>query len=424
MRIVVIGAGIIGITTAWELIQEGHKVTVIDEKPEVALGASFANGGQITISHPQPWAHPKIPKQIIQKWGKIDSPFRWKINSNWQEIKWVYLFLRNCTNHAWKSGIKRNRELAKYSQEILHQTKYKVGDVIDYQIKKKGNLQLLEEQSNKTEIQHFLEEQYLETQNILKYEPALKYAVQKQLCLNAIYTKNDEMGDAYLFTKQMAQYLETKGVKFIFNQKVIKIIHHNNQVKSIKTQKKIIQAEVFILANGIGATQICKNIKQNIPLIPVKGYSITFPVTKKHKIKLKLSLTDHKNKLVITPFKNQLRVAGFAEIGMDQKIDSERVAVMTKRIKQLLPESADYNQGKPWVGFRPMTPDTAPIIDKIEPFNNLWINTGHGPLGWTLAHASAKIIADMINKQTTKINTKYFSYKRSFISGKENYSCE
>lgn len=419
MHILVIGAGVVGVTTAWELHQKGYEVTVIDAADAVAAGASHANGGQIAIADSAPWSHPGLTREFLTTVFK-DAPYKLKLRVDPFQWYWLYRFWRNCRPKAYKKGVSRNWDLAKYSQKCLAETRSAMGNDFDYADRQEGILQLVGAHQNPQDIkktmQGLSDVQWLEGDELAQREPALQHAISTGAVKAAIWGMRDESGDAAKFSKLLADYLITQGVKFRFGLRVteFEINRNKNKVLAVHTAcSDILKADGFVIATGTASRHFAKKLGVSLPILPMKGYSLTVPILD-YDSAPKGSLTDLSHRLVITRLGDEIRAAGFAEIGQDEHIDEKRIASIHQRLVSLFPTAADYSKAKSWVGFRPMTPDGAPIIGRCGNWDNVWLNTGHGTLGWTLSHGTAKLLADSMSGKRPELELKPYLPARQY----------
>lgn len=438
MHILVIGAGIVGITTAWELHQKGHDVTLVEQADSVACGASHANGGQIAVTDSAPWSSPNLSSEILKNLFR-DAPYKLRLKADPFQWLWLYRFWRNCQPAAYQAGAARNWRLADFSQSCLHDTRTALNSTLaggfDYADRQEGILQLFGAQHNLPDIQmqEGADLHWLDAAAVMAQEPALTHAVTSGQIKGALWGARDESGDAAVFARLLAGHLEKQGVRFIFNTSVTGFETVKGKVVGVVTgakeggaktsgekegaKMKTIKADGFVLAAGIASRQLGKKLNLSLPILPMKGYSLTLPVKDGAAVP-KASLTDMTHRLVITRLKDKsgdkLRAAGFAEIGMDGRLDERRVNAIRRRLHSLFPEGVADVAGEGWVGFRPMTPDSAPIIGTCARWDNVWLNTGHGTLGWTLSHGTARLLAEEISGEAMSLDVAAFSASRHY----------
>ncbi len=401
MKIIILGAGVIGVTTAYYLNKLGHDVTVIERNEKCASECSFANGGQLSYSHAEPWATPaslrKIPKWLLDKNSPLVfhpslDPFMWK---------WALKFLGRCTNKHKEEATIHTLRLALHSKnclaELLSDT------LLDFSYLEKGtlhtfrNAESLNANIAQAEFQKKLgcEYQILHSRaDCEKIEPALQYAPAE--IIGGIYFPMDATGNVHQFSTNLTLFLQSKGVQFIYGQKIQKILLENDKVTDIITDNGKYSADAFVMSLGASSRLLLKDININVPIYPMKGYSISIDI-KNHSKTPVIGITDQHNKIVYSKLGNILRVAGTAEFnGYNDSVSKTRIDTMKKMVGELFPESGDIDTVTQWACLRPSTPEGTPIIGKTK-YPNLYLNTGHGTLGWTLACGSASIVANIIS---------------------------
>lgn len=407
MRVIVLGAGVIGVTTAYQLARNGCEVVVIDRQLGAGLETSFANGGQISASHAEPWASPTTIARMIQWLGQPDAPlvFHWM---RWDPhlLTWLGLFLRNCTTTRANRNMERALRLALYSRKILKSFREEIG--ITYNHSNKGILHIYRTQRAFDRACSFAETMQSLGLNLfphsvsacLDLEPSLTDA--SPTLVGGLYSPEDESGDAYLFTSRLADLAQKLGVNFLFDTTVYGLEVENSRIVRVITSRGSITGTVYILALGSYSVQVARTIGLNLAIYPAKGYSITLDTAGFSKTP-SVSITDDEHKMVYTRLNSKLRIAGTAElVGWDDTVTASRVNALLKHAHQLFPGGGDYSQAKFWAGLRPKTPDSVPLIGRTR-WSNLFLNTGHGTLGWTMAIGSAYIITDLVVDRPTSI---------------------
>ncbi len=412
MHVIVIGAGVVGITTAWELLKDGHQVTVLEARDDVALETSFANGGQIAVTESAPWSRPHLFRDLVKQVFK-EKPYRVRLRADLHQWRWMYRFWRNSNAEIYRNAIIQNWKLAQYSLACLQKTRQSLNDDFSYDDRQNGILQLVSQKQNIPALQTHREVlqqqgakvQWLEAEALMAQEPALTHAIKQGHVRAALWGKADESGDAALFTRKLAKAFKAQGGKVICNTQVNGFILNKKSIISTETSRGEMKADVFILCAGTASRKLGRKLGTSLMILPIKGYSLTATI-KDPEHAPKASLTDLSQRLVISRLGERLRVAGYAEIGMRQGIDKKRIRAIETRMNMLFPKAAHYQNGEPWAGFRPMTPDGAPLVGQSNDYENLWFNTGHGTLGWTLCHATARLTADSIKGGVPKIDMK------------------
>lgn len=418
MKIVVLGAGVIGVTTAYILAKKGHDVTLIDRNENVAAECSFANGGQLSYSHVEPWAHPsvlpKIPKWLIDR----NSPLVFRPTLDVKTWAFAFAFLRNCTQIKSDATTKIMMPLALYSRSVLQEIITETN--IDFSYQNNGIIHIFSDQKSLEQnmVQANLQQELGCHFELLKdkdaciaKEPALAYCPSD--IKSGIYFPLDASGDANKFTSELLKICQRLGVKTYLNHNIEKLNIHKNTIKSVICDKGEFSGDKFILSLGAYSGQLLKSCGINLPIYPLKGYSLSIDI-KDDKFTPKFSLTDQKYKIVCSNFGKIIRVAGTAEFGgFNHNIDEKRIASLKLMTKKLLSTNiGDIDNAKPWACLRPSTPDGAPLLGSIKKFDNLLLNTGHGTLGWTLAAGSAYAIASYIDGKELPFNFADFSVSR------------
>ncbi len=408
MQVLVLGAGVVGVTTAWFLAKAGHAVTVIDRQPAPGLETSFANGGQISASHAEPWATPATPGKALRWMGQADAPlvFRWH---RWDPALWSWglRFLANCTEGRTRINTERTLRVALYSRAALRELRAETG--IRYDQRQQGILHFYRD---KREFQHALHaaevmaahglpREPLTPGECVTVEPAL-YGAQRDLA-GGLFSPYDESGDAHKFTQELARMAAEHGVVFLHDLDIKALLAEGDHVTGVATGDGRVMADATVLALGSYSPLLAKTIGLRLPIYPAKGYSATIAVTDPGEAPT-VSLTDDENKLVYTRLGERLRIAGTAELaGWDRDMTPVRAQAVVRKAKALFPHAGDYEAAELWAGLRPVTPDSVPILGPTR-FANLWLNTGHGTLGWTMCCGSGRILADLISGRRPEID--------------------
>ena len=407
MRVLVLGAGVVGVTAAYYLHKDGHNVTVIDRQSAAGLETSFANGGQISPSQAAPWTAPEVP-QLMLKWiGRNDAPLLYRMRVDPKLWAWSLRFLANCTTQNFAKNTAKNLRLALYSrillQEIRKDTNIKY-DCLDRGILKIfRNKQEFNNAANQADILRKLgsDGQILSTSDVHNLEPAFNTSPEN--IIGGIFTPEDESGDAFKFTTETVTYLSNLGVNFHFNETIKTLNTKGNRITSITTDKGIIEGDSIVISMGSYSPFLLKSLGIKLPIQPAKGYSMTIP-TAGHNGTPTISLTDEDHKIVFTRLGNRMRVAGTVEFnGYDIEMNEERVNSIYRIAQSLFPNAGDYSKAEFWTGIRPLTPDCVPIIGPTK-FENLFLNTGHGSLGWTMCASSGKVLSDIISGRNPEID--------------------
>jgi len=422
MKVIVLGAGIIGTASAWFLQKDGHDVTVIDRQKGVALETSFANGCQISVSHAEPWANPSAPLKILRWLGKEDAPLLYRFSSDWLQWSWTLRFLRECTAHRTVENIKHIVALADYSRLTLQQVRAETG--IDYDCLTKGILHFYTDQKEfdaslgAAKIMRDLgcPREHVSANQVAQIEPALAHLSHK--IVGGDFTASDESGDIYKFTTGLAQRAENAGVTFQFNTQITRLITEGTgssrkviavDVIDANGQSQRLNADAFVIALGSFSTQLAQPLGLNLMVYPGKGYSATYPIINPDAAPT-VSLIDDGFKLVTSRLGARLRVAGTCEFnGYSTELNDIRCAALTRRTQELFPDACDYQQPLYWSGLRPLTPSNVPYIGKTN-ITNLFLNTGHGTLGWTMGCGSGRALADIISNREPEIEFPFHRY--------------
>jgi D-amino-acid dehydrogenase len=415
MQIIVLGAGIIGTTSAWYLRQAGHQVTVIERQPGAAQETSFANGGQISVSHAEPWANPSAPLKILKWLGKEDAPLLFRPHADLQQWLWGLSFLRECTPARTAHNIRQIVAIAEYSRQTLQSLRAETG--IEYDCLTKGILHFY---TDPQEFEHAKRAAALmrelgcprnsiNADEVIAIEPAL--AAQRQHIVGGDYTATDESGDIYQFTTALAAKCAEAGVEFRYNTSVTRLLTHANNPKQIAGiefidahgKHQTMQADAVIMAAGSYSQLLLKPLGISLMLYPGKGYSATYTIIQSDQAPV-VSLTDDEYKIVFTRLGNRLRVAGTCELnGYTRDLNPARCEALTRRTRELFPDACDYSEPQYWTGLRPLTPSNVPYIGKTH-IEGLYLNTGHGTLGWTMGAGSGKAIAEIVDGRQPDVN--------------------
>ncbi len=405
MHIYVLGAGLIGVSTAWFLRQSGHDVTVIERQPDVGLETSFANGGQISVSYSEPLSSIQNLKKAIFWLRKEDAPLLFKYNHSLQQFMWISQFLYECLPPVNRENTKKLITISKYSRNTLNALRQSLN--LNYNQNTNGILTFYTNQKsfdyaakNIRTANKFGAERVLKTANeCYQIEPSLEKCLYK--IYGGDYTQNDESGDAFLYLQELKKHCQTNGVNFVFNTSINSLIKTNNRISFIKaTDGKnnniTYIPDAVIVCLGSYTHHLMKSLKIYAPIYPIKGYSASFDI-EDHLLINKISLTSSDSKIVYTKIGNTLRVAGTAEFnGYNIERNPIRENILLNETKEMFPKGLNYGNVKYWNGLRPSTPSNIPIIGKSK-ISNLFINSGHGTLGWTMAAGSGKIIEQIIN---------------------------
>ncbi|WP_168416264.1 D-amino acid dehydrogenase [Erwinia amylovora] len=406
MRVVILGSGVVGVASAWYLAQAGHEVTVIDRQPAPALETSAGNAGQISPGYAAPWAAPGVPLKAIRWMFQRHAPLAIRLDGSRFQLEWMWQMLRNCDMRHYQQNKSRMVRIAEYSRDCLKTLRHQTG--IAYEGRQGGTLQLFrtaqQYESAAKDIEVLREAgvpyQLLEAAQLSQVEPALA-ATQHKLT-GGLRLPNDETGDCQLFTQRLADMAMAAGVNFRFNTPVDALLQDANRIAGVQCGSERLTADAYVVALGSFSTALLADIV-NLPVYPLKGYSLTIPV-KDEKAAPLSTVLDESYKVAITRFDNRIRVGGMAEIvGFDTQLLPARRRTLEMVVRDLYPQGGDIGQATFWSGLRPMTPDGTPVVGRT-PLKNLYLNTGHGTLGWTMACGSGQLLADIISGRTPAIS--------------------
>jgi D-amino-acid dehydrogenase len=402
VRIIVLGAGVVGVTGAWYLAAAGHEVTVIERRDAAGLETSFANGGQISAGHAEPWAKPAVVPKILRWLGSEDAPLRFRPRADLAQWEWGLRFLAECLPGRFERHSRTLAGLARYSRERLRELRSSLG--LRYDHLERGILQFATHQQDFDGMAHHAEamrvlgvhREVKSAAECVLLEPALQHSGDP--VVGGVYNPDDESGDAWRFTQELARHAAAKGVTFRFSKAVERIEAQADGVKGVRLDGELTTADAYVVSAGSYSPLLLKPLGVRIPVYPLKGYSITLPLGAAEAAAAPtVSLTDEAFKIVISRLGNRLRAAGTAElVGYETSVNPVRCAAIVRRIRQLFPGLAGVAAVESWAGLRPATPNNVPVIGRTR-FPNLYLNTGHGTLGWTLACGSAAALADLIS---------------------------
>ena len=414
MKVLILGSGVIGVTSAYYLAQQGFDVTVIDRQPAVGLETSFANAGQISPGYSAPWAAPGVPLKAIKWLFQRHAPLALKADFTLWQLQWTLKLLQNCTAKRYDTNKERMVRLAEYSRDCIIELRKNTG--IAYEGRTGGTLQVFRRQKQlDAEAKDIavlsrlgVPFEHLDPDGCARAEPAL--ALVKDKLLGGLRLPHDETGDCQLFTTNLAEKAKALGVKFRQDVTIERLITSNNKLSGVEIStnvgKETLQADQYVVALGSYSRQLMQGLGLQIPVYPVKGYSLTVPVINSAAAPIS-TVMDETYKVAITRFDDRIRVGGMAELaGFDLSLNPRRRETLEMVLNGLFPNGGDISKSQFWTGLRPMTPDGTPIIGKAsERYNNIWLNTGHGTLGWTMACGSGQLLADLMAGQKTAIQT-------------------
>jgi len=414
MRILVLGAGIIGVTSAYYLAKAGHDVTVVDRQPGPALETSFANAGQISPGYAGPWAAPNIPLKAIKWMFEKHAPLSIRPDGSMQQLRWMWQLLMNCRAERYETNKARMVRLAEYSRDCFDELRTETG--ISYENRQRGTLQLFRTQA---QLDHASQDidvlreagvpfELLPVDLLSRVEPALS-RVQHKLT-GGLYLPHDETGDCHLFATRLSAMAEESGVQFKYAVEVQGFESSSGNITGIQCSDVLHVADAYVVALGAYSTSLLHGLV-DIPVYPVKGYSITVPIVDETLAPVS-TILDESYKIAVTRFDQRIRVGGMAElVGFNKSLKPARRETLKMVVNDLFPDAGDMKQLDFWCGLRPMTPDGTPIVGATE-IPNLFLNSGHGTLGWTMSCGSGKLLADIISGHVPDIASEDLSVSR------------
>src|SRR5450830_1007139 len=414
MRVVILGSGVIGVTSAYYLAKAGHQVTVLERHDGSALDTSFGNAGQISPGYASPWAAPGIPLKALKWMFEEHAPLAIRPDGTLQQLRWMWQMLRHCNAERYAINKERMVRLAEYSRDCLRQLRADTG--ISYEDRQQGTLQLFrtQEQFDGAEKdiavlrQTGVPFELLDRNQLAQAEPALAKAGNK--LTGGLRLPNDETGDCQLFTTRLAKMAQDLGVQFRYGVDIKALAVAADAVDGVVCGNELIKGDAYVVALGSYSTQLLRNIV-DIPVYPLKGYSITVPVTNANAAPVS-TILDETYKIAVTRFDNRIRVGGMAEIvGFNKDLNPKRRATLEMVVNDLFPGAGNTAQASFWTGLRPMTPDGTPVVGPTA-LQNLFINTGHGTLGWTMSCGSGQLLSDLISGRRPAIASDDLSVAR------------
>ncbi|MBK7814231.1 MAG: D-amino acid dehydrogenase [Rhodocyclaceae bacterium] len=419
MRVLVLGAGLVGVASAWYLGQDGHEVVVVDRQPAPAMETSFANGGQISTSHAEPWANPAAPLKVLRWLGREDSPLLWRLRADAGQWAWGLRFLRECTPGRTRENIVAILRLALHSRALLKELRPALG--LEYDQQQRGILHFY---TDAAEFAHAMPQAELMRQygcervvktaaECLAIEPALKHATAP--IIGGTYTADDESGDAHKFATLLARRASARGVVFRHGVAIDALQAEGGRISGLRLAGgEMLAADAYVVALGSWSPLLLKPLGIGVPVYPAKGYSATIPLTAgevTNDLAPTVSLTDDGCKIVFSRLGDRLRVAGTAELtGHDTTLNDVRCQALVRRTHTIFPRLSASNV-EFWAGLRPATPSNVPLVGATR-LSNLYLNTGHGTLGWTMACGTGRLLADLLSGKAPDIDpAPYLAYR-------------
>ncbi|MDB5743000.1 MAG: D-amino-acid dehydrogenase [Polaromonas sp.] len=443
MNVVVLGAGIIGVSTAWHLLTRGHEVTVVERQPDAALETSFANAAQISVSYCEPWANREAPMKVLKWMFRDDAPLlfrpQWPFGEGWQQWRWGLRFLAQCNDAAFERNVRQLVALGAYSHAALKEVVRATG--IDYHRLERGIAHYYTDprsfdmagEAAALMRRHGVARQVVSTAELLKIEPA--FAAFAHRIVGGTYTASDESGDARLFTQALARRCAARGVRFLYGHDVLRLEKTGNAIDSVAIgargtcatgqkhpQTLRLRADAVVVACGAYTAPLLRTVGVDLPIYPGKGYSATFALRQPDRAPY-VSTIDDEVKCAMSRLGNDLRVAGTIEVGgydlsLDTPLARARCRMLARRIEEVLPGVCDTRMeeegGAPrfWSGLRPATPTNIPYIGKTR-VGRLWVNAGHGTLGWTHGAGSGKAMAELISGEVPEMDFGFYGFARA-----------
>ncbi len=411
MRVIVLGAGVVGTAAAWFLNRAGHEVSVIDRQPAAGLETSYANGGQISVSHAEPWANPSAPLKVLKWLFREDAPLLFRPRLDWAQLRWCLDFLRECAPARTRRNITQIVNLGLYSRHILRALRAETG--IRYDHLERGILHFYtsrQEFDAAQEPARIMRELGCELDmktpdECVAIEPALASA--RDLLVGGSMTPSDESGDAHQFTQRLALLCAARGVRYHYDTTILALEAAGGRITGVRVRdregSRLLQADAYVLALGSYSAGLAAPLGLRLAIYPAKGYSVTMPVrdsARAHHV----SLTDDEYKLVFSRLGDRLRIAGTCELnGYNTELNEVRCQAIVRRVEALFPGGGDTTKAEFWTGLRPATPSNVPYIGGTR-YPNLFLNTGHGTLGWTHACGSGQAIADIVSGRRPEVD--------------------
>ncbi|MBA1303013.1 D-amino acid dehydrogenase [Stutzerimonas stutzeri] len=423
MRVLVLGSGVVGTASAYYLARAGFEVVVVDRQPAVAMETSFANAGQVSPGYASPWAAPGVPLKAMKWLLQRHAPLAIKLTGDIDQYLWMAQMLRNCTAARYAVNKERMVRLSEYSRDCLDELRAETG--IAYEGRQLGTTQLFRTQAQLDAAAKdiaVLERsgvpyELLDRAGIARVEPALAKVSHK--LSGALRLPNDQTGDCQLFTTRLAEMARALGVEFRFEQNIQRLEHAGDRIAGVWIDGKLETADRYVLALGSYSPQMLKPLGIRVPVYPLKGYSLTVPISDPA-MAPQSTVLDETYKVAITRFDQRIRVGGMAEIaGHDLSLNPRRRETLEMVVGDLYPQGGDPSDAVFWTGLRPATPDGTPIIG-ATPYRNLFLNTGHGTLGWTMACGSGRVLADLLASKRPQISTEGLDIFR-YGKHKENH---
>jgi D-amino-acid dehydrogenase len=420
MRVVVLGAGLAGVASAWYLADAGHEVTVVDRQPGAGLETSFANGGQISTSHAVPWANPRVFRQILRWLGREESPLLWRLRTDPAQWAWGLRFVRQCSAARARDNTIAILRLALYSRQLLRDLRSMLGLQYDQQLH--GILHFYTDEAEfayaipQAELmrEYGCDRTVKSAAECLAIEPALRASTVP--VVGGTFTAGDESGDAHQFVRQLSDRAATRGVAFHFGTVAERLLTNAGRVAGVHLASgETLVGDAYVVALGSYTPLMLRSLGLRLPVYPAKGYSVTLNVGDDTAAPT-VSLTDDGRKIVFSRLGNRLRVAGTAEFaGYDTSVNARRCQVIARRTFEIFPALARHEDIEYWAGLRPATPSNVPLVGATR-FANLYLNTGHGTLGWTMACGTGRLLSDIVSGRTPEVDPEPYQARGSLLA--------
>ncbi|MCW0465245.1 D-amino acid dehydrogenase [Xanthomonas sacchari] len=430
MRVLVLGSGVIGTATAWYLARSGCEVTVVDRQPAAGLETSYANAGQVSPGYASPWAAPGVPLKALKWLFQRHAPLAITPTADLQQYLWLAQMLRNCTAERYAINKARMVRLSEYSRDCLDQLRAETG--IAYEGRQLGTTQLFRTQqqldgaAKDIEVlrEYGVPYELLDRAGIARVEPALANA--PATLVGALRLPNDQTGDCRLFTQRLAAMAAAVGVQFRQGETIEALQADGDRIDGVRIGGRVERADRYVVALGSYSPGLLAPLGIRLPVYPLKGYSLTLPI-RDAALAPTSTILDESYKVAITRFDARIRVGGMAELaGFDLSRPARRRATLEKVVNDLYPRGGDLAAAEFWTGLRPATPDGTPVVGATG-YRNLFLNTGHGTLGWTMACGSGRYLADLMVSRQPQISGEgldIFRYSRgSAASVAEAVAC-
>lgn len=407
MKVLVLGGGVVGVAAAWQLLKDGHEVGLIERHADAAEETSFANAGQISPGHAFAWSSPRAPWVLLRSLFRRDQGLRFRFSLDPALWAWSLRFLRECTAARFRRNTRTKHRLCAYSRDVLEEVVGETG--VEFDRRRGGLLYVFRDEAaferrrREMRILTDLGEPLvaLTPAEAAKLEPALRYATQR--IAGVIHGRRDESGDCSKFSKALARRCIEKGARIEFETEIEAIVREGDMIERVVTSRGERKADAYVLALGCDSARFAKALGFRLPIYPIKGYSVTLPIDGRNEAP-DLGGIDERNLACFTRLGERLRITATAEFaGWSKAHRPADFRAMLAAVRDLLPDAADWSRPSYWAGLRPMTPDNAPYLGR-GPQRNLWLNAGHGHLGWTMANGSARITADLISGREPAID--------------------